>query len=451
MEDSDTESDDTVSSMAPSYEIYTISNMYESIYTRALTLGAVLDNDIDKGFIALLLSKWEDASALEINTKYLGTINEYNDEFSCMICSEDSHYGYHCGCEHIYCTECWSGYIQEMSDNRCVNVRCPDPECTRYVPRSLWSSVGREETYDNLLVNDCVMNSSSLAFCPGIDCKYIVYKRSEDINSFHCKDCMMSFCFSCKNEIHEPILCSLRDKWEEKANSEGYNITWVKKYTKPCPNCRTPIEKNQGCIHMTCYSCKYEFCWHCLGVWNKDKKDGYTVHGIDTCKINNVNAFDDVDDNSYEWFVQNYTYYLEHLNSQRALTKTYHAIASIDRDMKTTEIALRLVSYHQTLLTVASDIVDKRGLIRWSYVYSYFYRTPSSEATLFEDIQKSCERLLEELNQTFERVYNIIQKDDVKNVHLIDELIPEVRSKHSIVCKRFDNLQRDIANDEYSV
>jgi len=40
-------------------------------------------------------------------------------------------------------------------------------------------------------------------------------------------------------------------------------------YTKDCPKCNVPIEKNLGCYHMTCTSttCKHQFCWICLSDW----------------------------------------------------------------------------------------------------------------------------------------------------------------------------------------
>ena len=34
-----------------------------------------------------------------------------------------------------------------------------------------------------------------------------------------------------------------------------------------CPKCRATIEKNGGCNHMVCSTCRCEYCWVCLGPW----------------------------------------------------------------------------------------------------------------------------------------------------------------------------------------
>merc|ERR1711879_481242 len=36
---------------------------------------------------------------------------------------------------------------------------------------------------------------------------------------------------------------------------------------KRCPKCRVAIEKNGGCNHMTCKSCKHEFFWDTLAPY----------------------------------------------------------------------------------------------------------------------------------------------------------------------------------------
>ena len=49
------------------------------------------------------------------------------------------------------------------------------------------------------------------------------------------------------------------------------NTRWLNRHTKKCPKCKSPIEKNNGCDHMTCKrqagGCGHEFCWRCLAPW----------------------------------------------------------------------------------------------------------------------------------------------------------------------------------------
>ena len=70
----------------------------------------------------------------------------------------------------------------------------------------------------------------------------------------------------------------------EKCSAESENVTWIIANTKKCPKCRKPIEKNQGCNHMTCrktaQGCGHEFCWLCLGPW---KDHGNATGGYYKC------------------------------------------------------------------------------------------------------------------------------------------------------------------------
>lgn len=115
-------------------------------------------------------------------------------------------------------------------------------------------------------------------------------------------ECGYPFCFRCGEESHDPSSCSqvlqqiynipkffyphnanrdivkiniaskinnnLRQLsvWSEKCSNESETANWILANTKKCPKCHARIEKNQGCNHMNCKLCKYEFCWICMGM-----------------------------------------------------------------------------------------------------------------------------------------------------------------------------------------
>lgn len=95
-----------------------------------------------------------------------------------------------------------------------------------------------------------------------------------------------AFCVSCKGPSHSPSSCDDWRRWiariqavvssvegSDKDGNEIANALWVAANTKRCPKCELPIEKNEGCNHMSCRTCRHEFCWVCMKAWSLHSQD----------------------------------------------------------------------------------------------------------------------------------------------------------------------------------
>eukprot|EP00923_Selenidium_pygospionis_P016072 GHVN01028145.1.p1 GENE.GHVN01028145.1~~GHVN01028145.1.p1 ORF type:complete len:571 (+),score=103.68 GHVN01028145.1:675-2387(+) len=80
-------------------------------------------------------------------------------------------------------------------------------------------------------------------------------------------------CFECGNEWHNPVPCEVLKEWESRKKTDGRNAFWMFINSKPCPNktCQAPIQKDSGCLHMTCTRCSHQFCWLCMSDWQNHK------------------------------------------------------------------------------------------------------------------------------------------------------------------------------------
>ena len=76
-----------------------------------------------------------------------------------------------------------------------------------------------------------------------------------DINArkLTCPKCSHDICFRCREDWH-----GYRTSCEEAAWG-GSNADRI----KFCPMCYGMIKRTQGCNHMRCLQCKYEFCYYC--------------------------------------------------------------------------------------------------------------------------------------------------------------------------------------------
>ena len=116
-----------------------------------------------------------------------------------------------------------------------------------------------------------ILDNPNKKFCPFPNCNSYAKRKNKDEKNVKCGK-GHKFCFDCLQEPHEGK-CSqnLDEKMEEFAK---------KKFIKKCPNCGTWTEKNEGCNHITCIECNYQWCWLCnqkysFDHYNKGKCGGY--------------------------------------------------------------------------------------------------------------------------------------------------------------------------------
>ena len=90
-------------------------------------------------------------------------------------------------------------------------------------------------------------NNKSVKWCPYSKdgCEYAA-QRANDFVTNKLVGCICGniYCFTCGQESHWPATCEMFKQWEEKNNSDGENVLWIKAYTKACPKCNVFIEKN---------------------------------------------------------------------------------------------------------------------------------------------------------------------------------------------------------------
>lgn len=221
----------------------------------------------------------------------------------CEICLDEEYVqGMPCG--HDFCSECWNGYItSKIGDGpNCILATCPQVGCEEVVTEEEVAIFCPEllEKYKMYQLRNFVELNGTSRWCPGPGCERVaalnstsgLFNDSDNITA-NCDSCSTSFCIKCGEEPHSPLNCRALELWKEKCKNESETANWILANTKPCPKCRTRIEKNQGCNHMTCQNCKYEFCWICNGDWK--------LHGSNTGGYYNCNKFNEeknVDDQS---------------------------------------------------------------------------------------------------------------------------------------------------------
>ncbi|CAA2957497.1 probable E3 ubiquitin- ligase ARI8 [Olea europaea subsp. europaea] len=339
-------------------------------------------------------------------------------EVTCGICFDNytSELVHSAACGHPFCDSCWRAYLSTSINDGpgCLTLRCPGPSCGAAIGQDMIDMLASDEDkekYFHYLLRSFVEDSRKTKWCPAPDCdcaiEFVIGSGNYDVTC----SCSYSFCWNCTEEAHRPVDCETVAKWILKNSAESENMNWILANSKPCPKCKRPIEKNQGCMHMTCTPpCKFEFCWLCLGAWidHGERTGGfYACNRYDSAKQEGV--YDDTErrremaKNSLE----RYTHYYERwasnqLSRQKALADLQQ-MQSVHLE-KLSEVQSQPESQMKFIIEAWQQIVECRRVLKWTYAYGYYL--PEYEPTkkqFFEYMQGEAETGLERLHQCAEK------------------------------------------------
>jgi ariadne-1 len=339
------------------------------------------------------------------------------EEVECRICDEDFPPAecFALGCGHWFCRGCWQHYLTNKIQHEgytCILTKCPEYKCPATVTDTVFEQQCTPEIaarYERFVARSFVESSRNLRWCPAPRCERIVRSSGSPENVL-CL-CGFKFCFQCNQEPHAPASCSQVRSWLAKCQDESETAHWILANTRQCPKCNVRIEKNQGCNHMTCQSCKYDFCWVCMGPWSEHGSETggfYRCNVFDPKKATDHNATDAKKE--LDRYLHYYQRYHNHGNSKRFAERIRDR--NEERMSKLQEQTNSSFIEVQFLKTAMDQVFELRQVLQFTYVYAYYLEDPD-ERELFEFLQQDLERSTETLSELSERPLESMNRTEV--------------------------------------
>ncbi|EMS64338.1 putative E3 ubiquitin-protein ligase ARI8 [Triticum urartu] len=249
-----------------------------------------------------------------------------------------------------------------------------------------------KEKYARFALRAYVESRKKTKWCPAPDCTCAVEFVS-DVNYDVSCNCTFRFCWNCTEEAHRPVNCETVSKWILKNSAESENMNWILANSKPCPKCQRPIEKNQGCMHMTCTPpCKFEFCWLCLGSWveHGERTGGfYACNRYESAKKEGVYDEAEARRERAKHSLERYMHYYERwASNQTSRQKAISDLQKAEKEQlaKLTDIYGIPETQLKFIIEAWSQIIECRRVLQWTYAYGY-YLEDKVKSGFFEYLQ----------------------------------------------------------------
>ncbi|KAI7979150.1 putative E3 ubiquitin-protein ligase ARI7 [Camellia lanceoleosa] len=375
-------------------------------------------------------------------------------ELTCGICFEsyplDRISAATCG--HPFCSTCWRAYMSTSIDGGpgCLVLRCPDPSCCAAVGQDMINKLASnedKEKYARYIVRSYIEDNRKTKWCPAAGCEYavefVVGSGGYDVSCL----CSHGFCWNCTEEAHRPVDCGTVSKWILKNSAESENMNWILANSKPCPKCKRPIEKNQGCMHMTCTPpCKFEFCWLCLGAWSDH---GERTGGFYACnrlrQLSKRERRREMAKNSLERYTHYYERWATNQSSRQKALADLHQMQTVHLE-KLSDKQSQPESQLKFIIEAWLQIVECRRVLKWTYAYGYYLpEYENAKRQFFEYLQGEAEAGLERLHQCAEKDLQTYLNAEAPS-NDFNDFRTKLAGLTSVTRNYFENLVRALEN-----
>ena len=192
---------------------------------------------------------------------------EKDDKVTCPICYDEVSHPEQLGCGHIYCSGCLRHYLASAPETKTFPLVCLGDETACKIPISLplirrfMTPQAFQALVEAAFHSYLDQHSQELKYCTTPDCQQI-YRHSLETRILQCPSCFSSICSACDDEAHEGMTCKERRDQKSSSVQDRLFNEWANQHGKRCPECKSVIEKIDGCNHITC-RCGAHFCWEC--------------------------------------------------------------------------------------------------------------------------------------------------------------------------------------------
>lgn len=116
------------------------------------------------------------------------------------------------------------------------------------------STDGGRSRYERASIRATLTADPDFRFCFSMACESgQLHPGGASEPIFSCQVCRHKHCVVCETNWHEDQTCEeFQAELHRNTENDEKSEKEVEKISKPCPECRVPIQKNKGCDHMTC-------------------------------------------------------------------------------------------------------------------------------------------------------------------------------------------------------